>query len=391
MFWFWWVWILAAALSLYAFPRIIPPSKVRFVPSRLTFRWACSFLFVVPGHAFQISSGIRLAGLYIAFSPNLLLSSLSFSHASVELIYDEWMNDNRHTCCLPSTCPDYSECVVEIWMFLWWQEAEHSSIHFSGNISFQSENVALNMCYTETIEPCKVVIWTKVWKLAAWFISILIMVAITQGSTVHSKSWWLCEQCVKSSDTNLPSACPLCPSAMNESNPQPCMWQNAIGIPVSADAIEKIRLKRIKWAAAVCDVVNARATAMATHVNNLAKTKCGCTYTASVHYPKLPSQTLAICGRAWMTCQLKGVLHASVASTWKVTCRQWDGTVPILGVGVSQHNEGMVGPRMAGEGGIMHLQSLELVLKNKIRLTIKTHSVWVLLAAKFINEPSNMI
>jgi len=76
------------------------------------------------------------------------------------------------------------------------------------------------------------------------------------------------------------------------------MWQNAIGIPVSADAIEKIRSKRIKWAAAVCDVVNARATAMATHVNNLAKTKCGCTYTASVRYPKLPSQTLAIRGRA---------------------------------------------------------------------------------------------
>ena len=56
-------------------------------------------------HAFQISSGMRLAGLYIAFNPNLLLSSLFFSHASVELVFNECIDDNRCTICLLSTCP----------------------------------------------------------------------------------------------------------------------------------------------------------------------------------------------------------------------------------------------------------------------------------------------
>ena len=98
---------------------------------------------------------------------------------------------------------------------------------------------------------------------------------------------------------NLPSACPLCPSAMNKSKPYPCMWWNAIGIPVSTDAIEKICWKRIKWAAADCDVVNACAMVTATGVNNLTKTRWGSTYTASVHHPKLPSQTLPIHEHAW--------------------------------------------------------------------------------------------
>ena len=166
---------------------------MRFVPSWLTSQWACSFPFVVAGHAFQISSGMKLAGLYIALNPNLLLLSLSFSHALVELVFDECIDDNRCTICLSSTSPDYCECVAEIWMLLWWQEAEHSGIYFVGNISSQCKNLALNMCNTETIEPCKMIIWSKVWMLAMWLISILVMVAIAQGSTIHSKSWWLCE------------------------------------------------------------------------------------------------------------------------------------------------------------------------------------------------------
>ena len=63
-------------------PRMIPARRVRLVPSRLTFRCACSFPFVVDGEAFHMDDGIRLRGWYSAGIMNLAVS-LSFSHAII--------------------------------------------------------------------------------------------------------------------------------------------------------------------------------------------------------------------------------------------------------------------------------------------------------------------
>ena len=60
----WMIWrsMLDVAQTSYLYPRMIPASNVKLIPSRLMLRCTCSFPFVVISNAFHIAIGMKLIG-----------------------------------------------------------------------------------------------------------------------------------------------------------------------------------------------------------------------------------------------------------------------------------------------------------------------------------------
>ena len=146
--------------SSYSWPRMIPLRTVRLVPSRLILRCDCSLPFVVVGHAFQMSRGIRLWGKWSAGRANFVLSILSFSHAIQLSLFSCHLviNMKWNTLCFASTILDCFKCFFEIRLcFKWWQ-AKHGLIHFRCHHISKRSQVSQKMDNTKTVKPSQVVI-----------------------------------------------------------------------------------------------------------------------------------------------------------------------------------------------------------------------------------------